>query len=293
MNYKDRKGNLIVKETNQDKFLKSLYTKKAGRFAVRLMITRPVTNMSAFFLKKRPSVIFINRFIKKNNIDISLYEPKKYKSYNDFFTRRMQPGKRIINDDPNILVSPCDGKATAFVIDEKTCFTVKNTKYTVSSLLKNSGLAQKFSGGTCVLIRLTVDDYHRYVYPCDGVKEENVIIPGVLHTVNPIASEYAPIYKENSREYTLCHSYNFGDVIHMEVGALIVGKISNHHMQPYQYKKGEEKGFFEFGGSSVILLLEKGKVQISPDIIKNTEENCETIVKLGEEIGKAPTVTSE
>ena len=289
MKYRDRQGNLIIKETGQDKFLRSLYTKKAGRLIIKLLITKPVTCIAAFFLRIPPSVIFINRFIKKNGVDMSQFEKCKYKSYNDFFTRRIKPGKRIINESPNVLISPSDGKATAFIINDDTYFNVKNTEYTVLSLLKNEELARKFAGGTCILIRLTVDDYHRYSYPCDGEKEENIHIPGVLHTVNPVAAEHSQIYKENSREYTIIHSSKFGDIIQMEVGALVVGKIVNLHKQAGMHKKGEEKGYFEFGGSSIILLTQKNKVKISPDILANTGENCETIVKLGEEIGRAVT----
>ena len=103
--------------------------------------------------------------------------------------------------------------------------------------------------------------------------------------MNPIAAEHAPIYKENSREYTIIESVNFGKILQMEVGALVVGKISNHHKDEYRHKKGEEKGFFEFGGSTIILLTQKDKINPSPDILENSGEDCETIVKMGEEIG--------
>ena len=286
MKYKDRNGNLIIKETGQDKFLHSLYTKKAGRIFVRFLITRPVTKVSAFFLRIRPSALFINTFIRNNGIDMNQYEERKFTSYNDFFTRRIKEGRRPLPVDPEILISPCDGKATVYLIDEDTHFNVKNTVYTVASLLKNEQLAEDYCGGICVLIRLTVDDYHRYCYVDEGTKRENIHINGVLHTVNPIAGEYAPIYKENSREYTLIDTKHFGKMIQMEVGALVVGKIVNYHGAAYQTARGEEKGRFEFGGSTVILLFQKNTIKISPDILTNSGDNCETIIKMGEEIGR-------
>lgn len=288
MRYKNRAGTLIVKETGQDKFLRFLYGRRAGRLLLRLLITRPVTRICACAFRTRFSAFFIKGFVKKNSIDMSQYEERKYASYNDFFTRRIREGQRPADHSPDVLISPCDGKATAFKIDEATRFTVKNTVYTVSSLLKNKELAAQFHGGICVIIRLTVDDYHRYCYIDEGVKGENIYIPGVFHTVNPAAAEHTPIYQENCREYTVIDTIHFGRMIHLEVGALLVGKIVNYHGAAYQTHRGEEKGRFEFGGSTVILLFQKNKVEISPDILMNTGDDCETIVKMGEKIGRRP-----
>ena len=286
MRYKDRAGNLIIKETKQDKFLRALYTNKVGRLLVRILITKPVTKISAFFLRLRFSTLFIKGFIKSNEIDMSQYEERKFTSYNDFFTRKIKAGLRPANPCSEVLISPCDGKATAYEIGADTKFMIKNTEYTVASLLKNESLAAQFRGGMCILLRLTVDDYHRYCYVDSGVKGRNVHIPGFLHTVNPVAAEHAPIYKENSREYTVIDTAHFGKMIHMEVGALVVGKFINYHGEAYHTKKGEEKGRFEFGVSTIVLLFQKDKVKISPDILLNSGDDCETIVKMGEEIGR-------
>lgn len=287
MKYKDRQGNLIVKETGQDKFLKKLYTTVIGRFFVRILITRPVTSICGFFLNRRISALFINRFIKNNDIDMSQYEERKFKSYNDFFTRKIKEGKRPIDDSPNVLISPADGNATVVPIGDDTLFSIKNTQYTLSQLLKDEKLAGDFKGGYCYIIRLAVDNYHRYCYSCNGVKSANVYLKGALHTVNPVAAELRPIYKENTREFTVIESDKFGKLVQMEVGALVVGKIVNYHKDAYKHSKGEEKGMFEFGGSTIILITQKDKIKPSPDIIANSGEDCETIVKMGEAIGLA------
>jgi phosphatidylserine decarboxylase len=120
----------------------------------------------------------------------------------------------------------------------------------------------------------------------DGEKGENVFLPGVLHTVNPVANDVYPIYKENSREYSVLHSRAFGDVLMMEVGALLVGRIVNHHGAA-SVSRGQEKGYFQFGGSTVILLLEKDAVQVDEDILRNSREHTETVVRMGEKIGAA------
>lgn len=169
-------------------------------------------------------------------------------------------------------------------ITEKCRLTLKHTDYTVASLLKNKQLAEQFAGGYALVFRLTVDDYHRYSYVADGTKGKNVFIPGVLHTVNPIANDYYPIYKENSREYTILHTKAFGDMIQMEVGALLVGKIVNHHGASEIFR-GQEKGYFQFGGSTVVLLVKADAVEIDEDILENSAAGIETVVKLGEKIG--------
>ena len=121
-----------------------------------------------------------------------------------------------------------------------------------------------------MIFRLTVDDYHHYCYVADGRKSANVTLPGVFHTVNPAANDVYPIYKENAREYTLLKTKQFGTILMMEVGAMMVGKITNLHKNPATVKKGQEKGNFEFGGSTIILLIQPGKVRIDYDLIENT-----------------------
>ena len=127
-------------------------------------------------------------------------------------------------------------------------------------------------------------DYHRYCYAESGEKGENIRIPGVFHTVNPAANDRYPIYKENTREYTLLETRQFGTVLQMEVGATMVGRIVNYHGAK-TVTRGEEKGRFEFGGSTVILCLEKDRAMVDADILKNTAAGIETVVKMGEKIG--------
>jgi len=130
------------------------------------------------------------------------------------------------------------------------------------------------------------DDYHRYCYIDSGKKSRNYRIKGVLHTVNPIAHESVHVFKENTREYSVLFSENFGKILLMEVGALLVGKIVNYHDEAY-VKRGEEKGRFEFGGSTIIVCLEKGRAVIDKDIMENSLNGIETLVKMGEKIGVA------
>ena len=275
----------ISLEEKNGYLLTFLYKNAVGRVILKFMTLPFISKIAGWIMDSRISTIAINSFIKKNNINMAEYEEKKYISYNDFFTRKVKKECRRIDKDKNILISPCDSKLTAYEINDNSIFMIKNSYYKLEDLLKNKELSKKYKNGYCLIFRLCVDDYHRYCYIDNGKKNKNTFIKGVLYTVRPIALEKYNIYKENSREYTVLKTENFGDVVQIEVGATMIGRIKNHH-EEYQFNKGEEKGMFLFGGSTIVLLIKKGKVKIDSDILKNTEEGFETIVKLGEKIGK-------
>lgn len=284
MKFRDRNGNEWEKSGLQDKVLGILYQSSYGRMLLKPLLCPFVSKIGGALLDMKWSTCFILPFIKKNQIPMEQYEPTTYQSYNDFFTRKIKKEARPINTDENVLISPSDGKVSVYPIEENGTFCIKHTKYTVESLTKSKKIAKHYKGGTIVILRLTVDDYHRYCYPAAGKKSRNYTIKGQFHTVNPIANDYYPIYKENTREFTLLKTEKFGTILQMEVGALMVGKISNY-VGKATVKRGEEKGRFEFGGSTVVLLLEKDKVAIDDELFINTKEGYETVVRMGEKIG--------
>lgn len=285
MKYADRQGNYWEEASFQDKFLEKLYGCAAGRILVNILIQSPISKLGGLFLDTSVSRLLIPGFVSRHQLCSEQWEKQCFSSYNDFFTRKLKEGERPIPKSEYLLISPCDGKLSVYPISEKGRFKIKHTGYTLVHLLRNQKLAKRFQNGSIFIFRLTVDDYHRYCYVADGVKSSNYRIPGVLHTVNPVANDQEPIYKENTREYCLLHTTQFGTVLMMEVGALMVGKIHNYHGAG-KVKRGQEKGRFEFGGSTIILLTEPGKVQIDRDLLKNSRHGYETVVKSGEAIGR-------
>lgn len=285
MRYIDREGNITIEDSGQDKLLRWMYENSLGRSVLRFLTKPTISKAAGWALDKKWSKIFISPFIQKNEIDMSVYEEKNYNSYNDFFTRQIRKECRPIAENENALISPCDGKLSVYPIEENQHFMIKNTAYTLESLLRSKKFAKKYEGGTICVFRLTVDDYHRYCYVDDGRKSANHHIQGVFHTVNPVANDVYPIYKENTREFSLLQSKHFKTILMMEVGALMVGRIVNHQEEA-EVRRGEEKGMFEFGGSTVILLFQKNAVEIEKAILENTQNGYETRVKMGEEIGK-------
>ena len=279
-----QKTRLTYEYKGQAKSLSFLYTTKLGRSCLKLLVKPSVSKLSGRFLSTKLSSSMIKNFVKKNNIDLSEYEQRNFSSYNDFFTRKILDGKRSIDMDKNAFISPCDAKLSVYGISNSSTFKIKDSYYTIEDLLAGNEIYKDYENGLCLIFRLAVDDYHRYCYIDNGTKGNNYFIPGELHTVQPIALENYNIYKRNCREYTILHTENFEDVVQIEVGALLVGKIKNLH-QDYCYKKGEEKGMFEFGGSTIVLLLKEGIVKIDDELLENTEKGLETIVKYGERIG--------
>lgn len=284
MIYRTRDNSEIRGNDGQDRFISFLYGHLPGRMLVKCLVHPWVSALFGVFLSSSPSRVLIRSFIRKAGIDMKQYEDRSYRSYNDFFTRRIREGQRPIDNEPAHFISPCDAKLTVFPIQADGNFFIKHTCYTAESLLKNRKLARRYEGGTAFIFRLTVDDYHRYCYVDKGKKSRNIRLPGILHTVNPAANDVYPIYKENSREYCLLKSENFGTLMVMEVGALVVGKIVNEHEEAF-VERGQEKGHFAFGGSTIILFAEPGRVVIDDDIARNSAEHVETIVKMGEKIG--------
>lgn len=290
MKYIDREGRVTTEDSGQDRLLRWMYTHTMGRGLIRLLIRPSVSRAGGWLLGRSWSRCLIRPFVRHNDIDLSCCRKQKFSSYNDFFTRQIKPECRSLEGDEQTLVSPCDGKLSVYPIlqgeDGTGRFRIKDTLYTVESLLRSAKLAKRYEGGAACIFRLTVDDYHRYCYIDDGIKSRNVRIPGVFHTVNPAANDVLPIYKENTREYSLLKSCHFKTVLMMEVGALMVGRITNYD-GACEVRKGEEKGRFEFGGSTIILLFQKGAVNLDASLISNTEKGYETRVKMGERIGEA------
>ncbi|SHM14628.1 phosphatidylserine decarboxylase [Ruminococcus flavefaciens] len=283
---KTRKGDIIVTNENQNKLLKKLYGNTLGRVLLKTLTAPCISRTAGKFMDSRASKLLIKPFIKRSGIDTSQYIMCDFRSYNDFFTRRVKQGKRPIDFEADHLISPCDSKLTAHKISKNSIFRIKGSRYRVSDLLCNDFLAKRFCGGYCLIFRLEVDDYHRYCYIDNGTKTHNTFIAGELHTVNPIALERYNIYKRNSREYTVLHTENFGDVVQIEVGAMMVGRIVNNHGEA-SFRRGEEKGRFEFGGSTIVMLFGKDSISIDEDILRNSAEGIETMVKMGEKIGRA------
>lgn len=265
--------------------LNFFYGTYLGRLLLKPFVTKTTANLVAKFMNSKLSKCMIKRFVNKNDINVYEYDDRKYNSYNDFFTRKVIDTKRPINTTKDVLISPCDSKLMAYDIDNNLVMRIKDAYYDINSLVNND-ILEEYKGGKALVFRLSTDNYHRYCYIDSGSKGKNNHIKGVYHTVQPISLKHYNFYKTNTREWTVLNTNNFGKVIQVEVGAMLIGRIVNNH-ETYIYKKGEEKGYFEFGGSTIVMLFKKGTIRLDDDIYENSKQNIETIVSYGERIGKA------
>lgn len=265
--------------------LKYCYCTRLGRPA-RSIMTRPfITALGGLYMDSALSVKRIEGFVRSNNIDMDEYAQRSYRSFNDFFTRSIKPEARPIDRDPDTLISPCDGYMSAYRISGDSVFSIKDSYYNIEDLVGGSSIAGEYLNGTCLVLRLGVENYHRYCYIDDGFKSGNHRIPGRYHPVQPIVVRKQPVFVQNTREYTVLNTKNFGIVTQIEVGACLVGRICNHH-EAGIIRRGEEKGFFEFGGSTIVLLFKEGTVDIPQEVFDATLSDKEAIVKYGAAIGR-------
>lgn len=252
------------------------------RLILRIMISRYFTFIFSLYFKTFISKIHIKKIVKQKKINLQLFEKQKFSSLNDFFTRKYK--KIFFCKEQEIFISPGEGFVSISPIFPHSTYCIKNTKYHLSDLLKNNHLAEAYNQGYIVILRLEPEHYHRYIFIDDGIiSHPSIKIKGKLHTVQPIAFNYFNVFHENSREYSILNTKNFGQIIQIEVGALMVGKINNHSIQ--NFHKGKEKGFFSLGGSTIILLVKPNIVNFEHYILKKTQENIETKINIGKKIG--------
>lgn len=263
--------------------LNVLYNKPLGRCLLKFVIHPVFSEIGGMYHRSPLSRKKVASFVKEYNINLDDFEKKEYTSFDDFFIRRIKPGKRPVDKREDCLIAPADSKLSVYPIGKENRIEIKGVSYTVSELLGGKGELGNFQGGTCLVFRLAMDDYHRYCFVDDGRVKKRYTIKGRLHTVSSISKEHK-IYRENTRVVNLMQIANFGNVICIEVGALLVGKIRNYKIRTFL--KGQEKGYFELGGSTIVYLIKPGKVKLDEDIVANVNEDTEIKVLMGEKIGR-------
>ena len=286
--YERESGQLKTEKVAGEKWLVWLYNNPIGETTLWALAKRKlVSSIYGKMMDRTSSAKRIHPFIEDFDIDMSCAQEQEFKNFNDFFTRKLKDNARPIDTSFNIVVSPADGKILAYADISNSDFIIKGFRFDVSSFLDNAVLAQKYRDGALLIFRLAPVDYHRFHFPVSGNLTPIKKIEGDYYSVNPFAlRKKAEIFCLNKREYAIISSSLFGDVIMAEVGAAMVGSI----VQTYtgsSVKKGEEKGYFKFGGSTVVLLFEKDKINIDKDLLINTAKGHETAVKMGERIGDA------
>ncbi|CAL2105909.1 Phosphatidylserine decarboxylase proenzyme [Tenacibaculum sp. 190524A02b] len=289
INFIDRTTGTVYTETPPGEgFLKLLYNNPFGKTALLPIVKRKFLSSWYGKLMDKPSSINkIEGFVKDLNINMDEAELsiEDYISFNDFFYRKLKTNARPI---ANGIVSPGDGKLLAFEnISDISNFFVKGREFTLDEFLGNKELAIQYKNSSLIILRLAPNDYHRYHFPYQGTPTPMTKIKGNYLSVSPyaLASNFTKVFCENKREYCILKTEDKGDILIAPVGATMVGSIIETYKANTPIKKGDEMGYFAFGGSTIVLLLDKDKIQIDSDLITNTKNKIETFVKMGEKIG--------
>ncbi len=266
-------------------------TKHVSKSVLPFIVKLPFfSQMYGFLQKQSSSRKKIHSFVQHFDVDASEFlEPiSHFKSFNDFFIRRLKPEARPFAKELDRAVMPADGRYYFYQnVDLAKGFIIKDQKFSLETLLQDKEQAALYAEGSMVLIRLCPSDYHRFHFPCDGVPGHSRLINGWLYSVNPIAiQKNLNIFTQNKRMICKIETPSFGTILYVEVGATCVGSIQQTYTPHQKYAKGDEKGYFEFGGSCLILLFPKDTIEFDADLIAATENGFETRCLMGESMGK-------
>ncbi len=290
--YQDRRSRaLLTERVYADGFLHWLYNTRSGTSLAGLL-TQPWlsrlygrANNSAWSRRR------IRPFVEQMGIDLesSMKRIDEFKSFNDFFTREIQRASRPVCEEPDACVAPADGKLLAYPrVEAQQSFRIKRSRFNLGELLGDPAEAIRFAGGSLVVSRLGLADCHHFHFPDSGVPEAARAIPGRLHAGGPYALRtLVPFFTENQRMVTRFESDQFGPMAIVEIGALSVGSIRQRFESGARVAKGDPKGCFELGGSTVVLLFRPGAIRLDADLCAATSRELETLVRRGEAIGRA------
>lgn len=288
--FRDRvTGEAVTERVFGEKALNRLYWTAAGRLALGLLLSRPFASSIYGWLQRRSSSRRkIAAFVSSLGIDASEAELPldAYRCLDDFFVRRLKLGTRPIDRNPAHFISPSDGRVLVYPsTSDASLLKVKGSDLCIPTLVGDAQLAREYAAAAVVVLRLAPADYHRFHFPEDGIASPSVPVNGPLHSVHPIAlSSGAPTFK-NKRVITVLETRTWGLVTIVEIGALSVGTIVQTY-QPGPVQRGQEKGFFRFGGSSIVVLVPAGKVKFDSDLVASSSEGVETYLKVGTRIGE-------
>lgn len=273
--------------------LRFLYESERGRRLLKIAASRPVSRAAGRFMDSPLSRPLIRPFARKNGICMADYMPLEYRCFNDFFCRPIRKELRPVPTETAAFMAPCDGLLSVYRITDGLVLPIKQSRYTIADLLGGDPVAEDYRDGLCLVFRLCVQHYHRYAYPDAGTVLKKRFLAGELHTVRPIALAALPVFTRNCREYMLLRTENFGTLTQIEVGAMLVGRVENYKGPGMSFRRGEEKGRFLYGGSTVVLLVQKGRVELDEALLENTRNGLETPVQLGEVLGHRPNKVRE
>ncbi len=285
-------GNIETEQVYGEAFLRWAYGTPLGRATLHTLVKRPFFSKFYGWRMDRPaSAARIAAFIRDYGMKVEDFadDPATFRSFNEFFYRKLKPDARPIDRDPDSVVFPADGRHLGFQkASAIESFFVKGQRFDLAALLGSKELAARYADGALVLSRLCPVDYHRFHFPVAGVPSATEVINGPLFSVSPIALRQNLNYLwENKRTITCVETPKFGKVLVLEIGATCVGSIHQTFTPNKLVQKGAEKGYFAFGGSSTITVFEPGRIKLCEDLVEQSSRQCELYALMGSCMGVA------
>lgn len=288
-------GELFTEKIYGEAALKFIYTNPVGKIISKAVALTPFSQFYGKMQDHWASRMKVPKFVQNYDIDMNQFEPgslesnpieQSYKNFNEFFIRKFKPGQRNYVQG-NEFPAPAEARYVAFnEINQDVKYPVKGKHLSAKALLNSEKWGDVFEGGPLVIARLCPVDYHRYHYPDNGKCIDAYNVNGFLYSVNPFALKFnGEIFIQNERRVSILETENFGKLAYIEVGATCVGKIVQSFDESKPFKRGDEKGYFLFGGSTVVLMGEPGKWLPAKDIVENTSKGIETYLKIGSAMG--------
>jgi phosphatidylserine decarboxylase len=282
----DRQGGKLVSEWMDDHT--PTYESEPQRSITQWIKSQPLFDwLYAAYENTHWSAREIEPFVRKYRIDMSEFESREYRSFAEFFDRRLRPGVRSFPSAPGEMGAFAEARYFGWTrFDAEQRFPVKGHSLSAEQILGNAQRARPFIGGPVLLVRLAPVDYHHVHYPDHGRTSDHGRLGHRLWTVNWHALLSKPdILFSNERNINILETRHFGRLAFVEVGALSVGRIVQVHPLDAPFQRGEEKSVFRFGGSAIVVFGEPGMWRPSDDLLEHTKEGVETLVRLGEPVG--------
>lgn len=282
----DRQGGKLVSEWMDDHT--PTYESEPQRSITQWIKSQPLFDwLYAAYENTHWSAREIEPFVRKYHIDMSEFESREYRSFAEFFDRRLRPGVRSFPSAPGEMGAFAEARYFGWTrFDAEQRFPVKGHSLGAEQILGNAQRARPFIGGPVLLVRLAPVDYHHVHYPDHGRTSDHGRLGHRLWTVNWHALLSKPdILLSNERNINILETRHFGRLAFVEVGALSVGRIVQVHPLDAPFQRGEEKSVFRFGGSAIVVFGEPGMWRPSDDLLEHTKEGVETLVRLGEPVG--------
>lgn len=285
-------GQAEIEQVYGEAWLRRIYGNPLGQLTLHTVVKRALFSQLYGWAMDRPSSARrVVPFVQAFGLDPSEFanpDLSSYQTFNDFFYRKLKASARPLDPRPEMAVLPADGRHLGFQDASRIQgIYVKGQTFDIPTLVADRELGERYAKGTVICSRLCPVDYHRFHFPVGGTPAAAVPIPGLLYSVNPIALRRSAAYLwQNKRQRVTIDAGPFGRVTMVSIGATNVGSIIETYAPGQPMAKGDEKGYFRFGGSYIATLFEPGRIQLAADLVQAGETGVELYAKFGSPLGQ-------